>query len=234
MKPVMNGLITTLVIVVLLFSAQASPKTITGEVVVIHQGDTFTIKSILPNENEKLYKIRLSNIDTPELKQPFGQKAKNFTASQIIGEEVQVEYEMVDFYGRLIGTVILPQGKTLNEKLIAVGLAWHYRVVPLPNPLLERLQYEAWRKKIGFWVDPSPIPPWEFRREKELAIPPAEENQMDYDLILNYGIIGHSKKKIYWWPDCKNYPSKKERSIIFGYKQLAESMGYRSAVGCEQ
>ena len=230
----MKRLKTTLVIVVLLFSAQASPKTIMGEVVVIHQGDTFTIKSILPNENEKLYKIRLSNIDTPELQQPFGKKAKFFTASQIIGEEVQVEYEMVDFYGRLIGTVILPEGKTLNEKLIAVGLAWHYRVVPLLNPLLERLQYEAWRKKLGFWVDPSPIPPWEFRREKEIAIPPAEENQMDYDLILNYGIIGNSKKKIYWWPDCKNYPSKKERRVIFGYKQLAESMGYNSAIGCEQ
>jgi endonuclease YncB( thermonuclease family) len=230
----MNGLITTLVIVVLLFSAQASPKTITGEVVVIHQGDTFTIKSILPNGNEKLYKIRLSNIDTPELKQPFGKKAKFFTASLIFGEEVQVEYEMVDFYGRLIGTVILPEGKTLNEKLIGVGLAWHYRVVPFPNPLLERLQYKAWRKKIGFWVDPSPIPPWEFRREKELAMPPNKENQMDYDLILNYGIIGNSKKKIYWWPDCKNYPSKKEKSIIFGYKQLAESMGYRSANDCEQ
>ena len=206
----MNGLITTLVIVVLLFSAQASPKTITGEVVVIHQGDTFTIKSILPNGNEKLYKIRLSNIDTPELKQPFGKKAKFFTASLIFGEEVQVEYEMVDFYGRLIGTV------------------------PFPNPLLERLQYKAWRKKIGFWVDPSPLPPWEFRREKELAMPPNKENQMDYDLILNYGIIGNSKKKIYWWPDCKNYPSKKEKSIIFGYKQLAESMGYRSATDCEQ
>ena len=230
----MNRLITTLVIVVLLFSAQASPKTITGEVVVIHQGDTFTIKSILPNGNEKLYKIRLSNIDTPELKQPFGKKAKFFTASLIFGEEVQIQYEMVDFYGRLIGTVILPQGKTLNEKLIGVGLAWHYRVVPFPNPLLERLQYKAWRKKIGFWVDPSPIPPWEFRREKELAMPPNKENQMDYDLILNYGIIGNSKKKIYWWPDCKNYPSKKEKSIIFGYKQLAESMGYRSANDCEQ
>ena len=230
----MNGLITTLVIVVLLFSAKASPKTITGEVVVIHQGDTFTIKSILPNGNEKLYKIRLSNIDTPELKQLFGKKAKFFTASLIFGEEVQVQYEMVDFYGRLIGTVILPEGKTLNEKLIGVGLAWHYRVVPFPNPLLERLQYKAWRKKIGFWVDPSPIPPWEFRREKELAMPPNKENQMDYDLILNYGIIGNSKKKIYWWPDCKNYPSKKEKSIIFGYKQLAESMGYRSANDCEQ
>jgi endonuclease YncB( thermonuclease family) len=230
----MNGLITTLVIVVLLFSAQASPKTITGEVVVIHQGDTFTIKSILPNGNEKLYKIRLSNIDTPELKQPFGKKAKFFTASLIFGEEVQIQYEMVDFYGRLIGTVILPEGKTLNEKLIGVGLAWHYRVVPFPNPLLERLQYKAWRKKIGFWVDPSPLPPWEFRREKEFAMPPNKENQMDYDLILNYGIIGNSKKKIYWWPDCKNYPSKKEKSIIFGYKQLAESMGYRSANDCEQ
>ena len=70
------------------------------------------------------------------------------------------------------------------------------------------------KKKLGFWVDPSPIPPWEFRREKELAMPPAEENQMDYDLILNYGIIGDLKRKIYWWPACKDYPEKKVKNII--------------------
>jgi hypothetical protein len=94
------------------------------------------------------------------------------------------------------------------------------------------LQYDAWSKKLGIWTDPSPIPPWQFRRGKVFSAPPVKENQMDYDLILNYGIIGDPKKKMYWWPDCKDYPEKKEKKIIFGYKQLAEDMGYRVSSGC--
>lgn len=228
----MTGIKTGFVIVLALFATQVSALTITGKLVAIHQGDTFTIKSIPPDE--KLYKIRLSDVDTPEIKQPFGLKAKHFTETQISGKEIQVEYKATDFYGRLIGSVILPQGKVLNEELVRVGLAWHYRVAISPSSTLERLQYEAWGKKIGFWIESSPIPPWKFRREKVLPVPPIKENQVDYDLILNYGIIGDPKRRIYWWPTCKDYPEKKKGDIIFGYKQLAEDMGYRSSSGCTQ
>ena len=221
-----------LAIVLALFATQVSALTITGTLVAVHQGDTFTIQSIPPDE--KLYKIRLSDIDTPELKQPFGLKAKEFTETQIFDKEFQVEYSGTDFYGRLIGSVRLPQGKELNEELVRNGLAWYYRVAPSPNATLERLQYQAWQKKLGLWIEPSPMPPWEFRREKIFSAPPIKENQMDYDLILNYGIIGDPERKIYWWPACKDYPEKKEKNIIFGYKQLAEDMGYRSSSGCAQ
>ena len=61
-------------IVLALFAIEVSAVTITGTLVAVHQGDTFTIKSIPPEE--KLYKIRLSDIDTPEPKQPFGLNAK--------------------------------------------------------------------------------------------------------------------------------------------------------------
>jgi endonuclease YncB( thermonuclease family) len=220
----------SLVIGLLLLTINVSALTITGTLVGVHQGDTFTIKSI--SSDEKLYKVRLSDIDTPELKQPFGLKAKEFTETQIFNLEIRVEYRTTDFYGRLIGSVFLPQGKILNEELVRNGFAWHYRVAPLSNATLERLQYDAWSKKLGIWTDLSPIPPWQFRRGKVFSAPPVKENQMDYDLILNYGIIGDPKKKIYWWPDCKDYPEKKEKKIIFGYKQLAEDMGYRVSSGC--
>jgi micrococcal nuclease len=219
-----------LAIVVVLFTTKAFALSVTGILIAVHQGDTFTIKSI--SSDEKLYKVRLLGIDTPELKQPFGRKAKEFTEAQIIDLEVRVEYSSIDFYGRLIGSVRLPEGKVLNDELVRKGLAWHYRVNPLRNTFLERLQYEAWEKKLGFWIDPSPIPPWRFRREKLFFSPPINENQMDYDLILNYGIIGDQERKIYWWPACKDYPKKMEKKIIFGYKQLAEDMGYRSSSGC--
>ena len=62
-------------IVLALFATEVSAVTITGTLVAVHQGDTFTIKSIPPEE--KLYKIRLSDIDTPEPKQSFGLKLKS-------------------------------------------------------------------------------------------------------------------------------------------------------------
>lgn len=227
----MAGIKTGLAIVLMYFSTAAPLETITGEVVMVHQGDTFTIRSIPPNE--KLYKVRLSNIDTPELKQTFGHQAREFTRDQIFGKRIQVKYNMVDSYKRLVGYVVLPRGDVLNEELVRAGLAWHYRVTPSPSTSLERLQYEAWEKKLGIWIEPSPVPPWEFRREKEPPPPPADENQVDYDLILSYGIIGDPKKKVYWWPTCKDYPKKGNGYVVFGYKLLAESMGYHSSRGCD-
>ena len=221
-----------LAVAFMLFTTKVSALTITGTLVSVHQGDIFTIKST--SSDEKLYKIRLSGIDTPEPKQPFGLKAKEFTEAEIIDIEIQVEYSSTDFYGRLIGSVLLSRGRVLNEELVRNGLAWHYRVTPSPSTSLERLQYEAWEKKLGLWVEPSPMPPWQFRRGGVFFTPPVKESQMDYDLILNYGIIGDLKRKIYWWPACKDYPDKKEKNIIFGYKQLAEDMGYRSSSGCKE
>ena len=84
-----------LAIVLALFETQVSALTITGTLVAVHQGDTFTIKSIPPEE--KLYKIRLSDIDTPEPKQSFGLQAKEFTETQIFGKEIQIEYKTADF-----------------------------------------------------------------------------------------------------------------------------------------
>ena len=164
----MAGIKTGLAIVLMYFSTQASPKTITGNLVAVHQGDTFTIKSIPPDE--KLYKVRLSNIDTPELKQPFGLRAKEFTKNQIFGKEIQIEYEMVDFYGRLVGSVILPQGKILNEELVRAGLAWHYRVIRLA------LHWNACNMKHGEknWVFGSILPPFllgNFGGEKNFPFP---------------------------------------------------------------
>ena len=208
------------------------PESITGNVVVVHQGDTFTIQSASPNE--KLYKVRLSNIDTPETNQPFGLQAKDFTINRILGESIQVKYSMIDFYGRLVGSVVLPSGDILNEELVRAGLAWHYRVTPSPSSLLERLQYEAWRGGMGIWVESAPVPPWEYRREKKPPTAPVYKNQVDYDLVLNYGIIGNVKEKIYWWPACKDYPEKSNKYVIFGYRELAESMGYHSSSGCKQ
>ena len=68
----------------------------------------------------------------------------------------------VDRYGRIVGRVYV-EGVDVNRELVAQGMAWVDRKYSNDAELLE-LEAEAIRKKRGLWVDPNPIPPWEWRR----------------------------------------------------------------------
>ena len=208
---------------------QAEFKTINGKVVSIKDGDTFTIK----NQRDKLFKVRLSDIDAPELRQPFGRPAKRLLEDLALNKMVRINYTQVDKYGRLIAEVFLPDGKKLNEESLKVGLAWHYRVKYPHSTFLEELEYKAWNNKMGLWVQEKPTPPWEFRRETRVPSPPTNPESMDYDLFLNYGIIGEPKTQIYLWPMCKDYPKNRKGYIPFGNFLDAETLGYRPASGCK-
>lgn len=140
----------------------------TGPVVSISDGDT--IKVLHDGVPEK---IRLARIDCPEIShgrkpgQPFGQNAKRFTSDMCFGKVVEVDDKTHDRYGRMVGEVILPDGRDLNVELVRNGLAWWYeRYAPDARDLAE-LQNEAQQKRIGLWADPGAIPPWEFRKAEK-------------------------------------------------------------------
>ena len=208
---------------------QADLKTINGKVISIKDGDTFSIK----DQRGKFYKVRLADIDAPEIAQPFGRPAKRLIEDLALNKVVRINYTQVDKYKRLIGEVFLPNGKILNEEALKAGLAWHYRVKNPHSIDLEKMEYQAWKKKIGLWLQEKPIPPWQFRREKRVPIPPSNKDNMDYDLILTYGIIGDPKTRIYQWPMCKDYPKNHKNHIPFGNLSEAEVLGYKAAIGCE-
>ena len=69
-------------------------------------------------------KFRLSEIDCPESGQPFGAKAKRLTSDLCFGKEVTVQPTDIDRYGRVLAHVILPDGRSLNESLAELGLAF--------------------------------------------------------------------------------------------------------------
>ncbi len=69
-----------------------------------------------------------------------------------------------DRYGRLLGWVELPGGSTLNETLVAEGLAWHYRRYAPREARLARLEEEARAARRGLWQEANPVPPWQWRR----------------------------------------------------------------------
>jgi micrococcal nuclease len=65
-------------------------------------------------------------------------------------------------YGRTIGMVTI-DGVNVNEKLLEAGLAWHYKKYD-KNPEWAKLEEQARIDKKGLWIQPNPIPPWEWRK----------------------------------------------------------------------
>ena len=133
-----------------------------GKVIGIADGDTITVL-----RDKEQVKIRLYGIDTRELDQAFGTKAKQLTSGMVFGEVVEVEPVDTDRYGRTVALVTIFK-RLVNEELVNAGYAWVYTRY-CTQPLCERwkvLESEAREAKRGLWSSPHAIPPWEFRRKE--------------------------------------------------------------------
>ena len=144
----------------LLFTLSAQAETLEGKVVKIADGDTLTI---LTSTNQQV-KVRLAGIDTPERKQPFGNRAKQALSSLAFQKQALVEIETKDRYGRTVGIVFV-NGQNVNAELVKQGMAWVYRKYNKDMDLYE-LESRAKKEKLELWLDENPIPPWEWRRGK--------------------------------------------------------------------
>ena len=130
----------------------------TGRVVKVIDGDTFDLMF-----EEKKIRVRMFGIDSPERGQAFNVKAKEFTASLIAGKDVNVIIRNKDRYGRFVCDVYLDDSTYVNAEIVKAGYAWHF--TRYSNDVeLAQLQDEARDDKRGLWQDPSPLPPWEYRK----------------------------------------------------------------------
>lgn len=138
---------------------QPLPQPFQARVTAIADGDTLTVL-----HNRQQVRIRLYGIDCPEPNQPFHTRASRRTADLAQGKTVTIKPESRDNFGRLVAWVILPDGRPLNEILVAEGLAWHFRRYAPREKRLIQLEQEARGARRGLWQDEEPIPPWEWRR----------------------------------------------------------------------
>jgi len=152
--------LTSLLFVLLVFGI-ALGESFTGRVVGISDGDTISVM-----HNGRAEKVRLHGIDAPEKAQPFTNRAKQFVSDLAFGKEVKVEARGQDRYGRTIGDVFLQDGSNLNHEIVRAGFAWWFRRYAPKDKELEKLESGAREARWGLWVDPNPIPPWEFRRNR--------------------------------------------------------------------
>ena len=137
---------------------QAPRGAFDGKVVAVIDGDTIDVLY-----EGQAVRVRLAEIDCPEKKQAFGKKAKERTSELVFGKRVHVEPSTIDRYGRAVAKVLLPDGSSLNEALLRDGFAWWYRRYS-KDPRLGEIEDEARGARRGLWADPSPTPPWKFRK----------------------------------------------------------------------
>lgn len=126
-----------------------------AKVVKISDGDTITIL-----QNKTQIKVRLFGIDAPELKQPYGKKSKQFLASLIAGQVVEVEPRGKDRYKRTLG-IIHYKGQDINAQMVLNGYAWAY--VKYSRIYVDQ-EKTARENKRGLWQSSDPTPPWEWRK----------------------------------------------------------------------
>jgi endonuclease YncB( thermonuclease family) len=127
-------------------------------VVVRYDGDTISV--VRRGHAEK---VRLAGIDCPELRQAFGNRAKNLRRASHPGKW----YGPCPGLRRLwsqVGRGHPPDGRSLNRELVAAGLAW--KVKTSKNKQVAQLERDARRAKRGLWADADPTPPWEYRKVK--------------------------------------------------------------------
>ncbi|OYT89001.1 MAG: nuclease [Burkholderiales bacterium PBB6] len=139
-------------------------ETLRGVVIGLADGDTMT----LLDSAKVQYKIRLSGIDAPEKRQPFGNRSKENLSALAFGQQVVIEWGKTDRYGRIIGKVLV-NGRDAGLEQIRCGLAWHYKAYMREQSATDRALYsaaevEARSAKRGLWGEQGPMPPWEFRR----------------------------------------------------------------------
>ena len=138
----------------------AGATTLIGTVIKISDGDTLSILT----KNHQVKKIRLSEIDAPDMKQAFGYRSKEALSTLCSGKKATAFVLNKGRYGRYIARVYC-QKIDVNKQQILSGLAWVS--ICFKDKELKILETKARGARRGLWNDSNPIPPWKFRSLKK-------------------------------------------------------------------
>ncbi len=130
-----------------------------AQVLRVVDGDSITVKV-----DETNYRIRLAEIDAPEMDQAWGEESKYALQEKLGNEEVALEIIDVDRFGRLVARVFL-NGRQINREMLEEGHAWVYLEYLKDETLLDP-EGKAKKKKLGLWASEAAVAPWLWRKRK--------------------------------------------------------------------
>jgi micrococcal nuclease len=118
--------------------------------------------------------VRLANIDAPEVShgygkpgQPFSLQSQRWLAREVEGRAgVTIRCMDEDRYRRPVCD-LYRDGQHLNKELVRAGLAWANTASAryLRDRSVLGAQDEARQARRGLWSSPTPVEPWNWRRQ---------------------------------------------------------------------
>jgi endonuclease YncB( thermonuclease family) len=134
-----------------------------GKVTSVIDGNTI---EMLADDNES-YKIMLYGVDSPELGQEYGEKAKKFLEKMILDKSVNVNIQGKDRWGNRSGIILIEGTVDPRIALLEAGLAWTAERDPVQE--LEGIKEKARENGKGLWKEQDPTPPWIYRRQQTMT-----------------------------------------------------------------
>lgn len=205
---------------------------ISGTVTHVADGDTIDITTA----DRRTVTIRLDGIDAPEGGQAFSDQARRRLRVLAFSQPATVVVQTTDRYGRLVGRVTVG-GLDLSEEMVKAGLAWHF-VRYSSDRRLAALEQHARQQRAGLWADRSPLPPWQFRRERSsrspLGPPPSAappSRSQPGGAALTGPFHGNVSSGVYHAPGCRDYNCR-HCTENFASRAAAEAAGFRPHREC--
>lgn len=129
-------------------------------VIAVADGDTLTVRCGQEPEAANII-VRLSQIDAPERRQPWGNRSRQHLAALCLRKPATVQPEGHDKYRRTVGRVTC-DGVDTNLEQVRAGMAWVFDRYVTDRSLYP-VQDAARAERAGLWQDDSPVAPWEWR-----------------------------------------------------------------------
>ena len=137
-----------------------------AKVIAVMDGDT-----VMVLRGSQKIKIRLVNIDAPEMAQHFGKESHQALLNRLLQKQVQVNSRAVDSYGRMVAEISV-DGRSVNEEQVRSGMAWEYSHFH-SNKHYQALQNEARLARRGLWaLADIPQSPEQWRKQH-----PSDDNK---------------------------------------------------------
>jgi len=146
---------------IFLLAVPANAMVLRGLVSEVPDGRTVVVVS-----NGRKMTVFLKGVDAPELKQEFGDVARQHLASLILDKAVEIDF--TELKGSLlIGKVIYNQ-TDIGLQVIRDGAAWYdikndRSLTEADRGVYAAAEQAARSEMRGLWQDGSPMPPWEWR-----------------------------------------------------------------------
>ena len=138
-----------------------------GIVEGVIDGDTYDVKLERTGEQAR---VRLAWMDAPEPEQPLGAEATDWAEDALLGRRVVLTVQDVDGYGRLVAQLSVASDSHMwdvGATLARMGLAWLDPRYGEDRDSLREEQELARSEELGLWSQPSPVPPWDWRRPEK-------------------------------------------------------------------